>query len=57
MIVIISILCLISIWLNFKSLIACMTSDLVGASWRELFKIGINIVILIYLYGQTTTNI
>lgn len=57
MIIIISVLCFISIWFNFRSLKDCMTADLVKASWRELFKILVNIVILIYLYGQTTISV
>lgn len=48
-----AILCLISIYYCFKSLNACMTADLAKASWMELFKIGVNILVLVYLYNSS----
>ena len=50
--IIIAIACLISIWYCWKSLIACATADLSKAAFNELYKIAVNIVIIIYLYVQ-----
>lgn len=50
--ILIAIACLISIWYCWKSLIACATADLASAAWKELYKIAVNVGIIIYLYVQ-----
>ena len=44
------ILILISLRFNIQSLKAVMTAELVSASWKEFYKILVNIVMIIYLY-------
>lgn len=46
------VLILIAISFNWQSLKACIIADLVAPSWKEIYKIALNIGIIIYLYGQ-----
>ena len=42
----------VAIYYNFKSLIACATAELLEASIAEIFKIVVNIAVIIYIYGK-----
>lgn len=46
------ILILISLRFNIQSLKAVMTAELLKASWKELYKIALNLSLIVYLYGQ-----
>lgn len=46
------ILILISLRFNMQSLKGVVEAELVGASWKELYKIALNLAIIFYLYGQ-----
>jgi hypothetical protein len=46
------ILILISLRFNIQSLKAVMTAELVSASWKEFYKIALNLALIVYLYGQ-----
>ena len=48
------VLILIAISFNWQSLKACVNASLAEASWKEIYKIALNIGIIIYLYGQVT---
>lgn len=48
-----TLLIFISISFNWTSLKACMIAGLPKASWKEIYKIAVNIGIIIYLiYGK-----
>lgn len=46
------ILILIALWFNLESLKGLVLAELVAPSWKEIYKIALNIGIIIYLYGQ-----
>ena len=46
------VLILIAIYFSWQSLVACIKAWLGEASWKEVYKIGVFITIIIYLYGQ-----
>ena len=48
------ILIITALWFNFSSLKALVLAELPEASWKEIYKIALNIGIIIYLYGQVT---
>ena len=46
---------IISIFLNIETIKACVIAQVPDAVWKELFKMALNVGILIYLYS--TVNI
>jgi hypothetical protein len=46
------ILILIALQFNIQSLKGVMAAELVSASWKEFYKIALNLAIIFYLYGQ-----
>ena len=54
------ILILISLRFNIQSLKGVVEAELVGASWKELYKMFLNVLIIIYAYltmNQIVINI
>jgi hypothetical protein len=54
------ILILISLRFNIQSLKGVVEAELVGASWKELYKMLVNVLIIIYAYltmNQMVINI
>lgn len=52
MTVIFLILILIALWFNLQSLKEVVLAELVALSWKELYKIALNLALIIYLYEQ-----
>lgn len=50
MTILIALLCIVSSFYCFQSLTACVDANLPKAAWKEIFKIGVNIAVIIYLY-------
>lgn len=57
---IILIACIIALYFNLQSLKGVVEAELVGASWKELYKMFLNVLIIIYAYltmNQIVINI
>jgi len=47
--IIIALACLLALYYNFKSLQALIIAEIPEAGWKELYKMVVNIGIIIYL--------
>ena len=48
--IILALACMVAIYYNFISLKALVIAELPGASWKELYKMAVNLAVIIYIY-------
>lgn len=48
--IIITLLCLLSLYYNIQSLKALIIAELPDAGWKELYKMAVNLAVIIYIY-------
>lgn len=48
--IIVFLLCLNALYYNFLSLKALVIAELPGASWKEVYKMAVNLAVIIYIY-------